>query len=94
MNLNVTEDVKTVSELKKNVRSIFQQIHRTGRPVLITVMGKPDMVLVTAAQYERAMRGREVESLLEEGEKSVEKKGTRPFRRFLSEFKRAKKIPG
>jgi prevent-host-death family protein len=93
MNLDVTEDVKTVSELKKNVRSIFQQIHRTGRPVLITVKGKPDMVLVKADQYERAMRGRDVELLLEQGEKSIREKGTRPFRQFLGELKRAKKIP-
>lgn len=40
------EDFKSISDLRKKTREIFEQIHRTGRPVIITVNGKPDAVLL------------------------------------------------
>lgn len=60
----------------------------------MTGRDKPNMVLVEAHHDERVMRGREVELLLEQGEESIRKKGTRPLRQFIGEFKRAKKISG
>ena len=34
------EDIKTVSELKKKTNEIFSQMHKTGRPIVVTVNGK------------------------------------------------------
>ena len=91
MAISLTEDVKTVSELKKNLKGVFEQIHRTGRPVVITVKGKPDVVLVDAAVFEEKLRSYNVALLLEEGEQSIRASGTRPMRTFLREMKRGKK---
>ena len=93
MAISLVEDVKTVSELKKNLRSIFEQLHRTKRPVVVTVNGKPDVVLIEAAAFEKTLETLTLSRLLQEGEESVRAKGTRPAREFLREFKRAKKIP-
>ena len=41
MSIHITEDIKSVSDLKKKTREIFKQIHRTGRPIIVTVNGKP-----------------------------------------------------
>ena len=37
MTFSLTEDIKTVSELKKNLRAVLNQIRQTGRPVMVTV---------------------------------------------------------
>lgn len=92
MSISLTDDIKTVSELKKNLRSVFQQIHKTGRPVVVTVNGKPDMVLIDAAQFERRLRALNLTSLLERGEEDIRRGKTKPARAFLEEFRRGKKI--
>ena len=93
MSISLTEDVKTVSELKKHIRSVFQQIHQTGRPVVVTVNGKPDVVLVDAELFERRLRSINLAALLGRGEEDIRRGRTKPARAFLEEFRRAKKIP-
>ena len=56
MSVSIVEDIKSVSELKKHAREIFDQLHRTGRPVVITVNGKPDVVLLSARVFEEKLK--------------------------------------
>jgi prevent-host-death family protein len=91
--LSLTEDVKTVSELKNSLRSVFEQIHQTGRPVVVTVNGKPDVVLMDAAQFERKLRALNLAALLARGEDDIRRGRTRPARAFLGELKREGKLP-
>jgi prevent-host-death family protein len=93
MALSLTEDVKTVSELKHSLRSVFEQIHQTGRPVVVTVNGKPDVVLMDAAQFERKLRALNLASLLARGEDDIRRGRTRPARALLRELKREAKVP-
>ena len=46
MSINISEDIKSVSDLKKKTNAIFKQMHNTGRPIIVTVNGKPDAVLL------------------------------------------------
>ena len=93
MPLSLTEDVKTVSEVKQNLRAVLGQIRDTGRPVVVTVNGKPDAVLIDVDTYERKLRSLNLVGLLAEGEQDVQQGRTRPASAFLKELKRAKKIP-
>ena len=56
MATSFTEDIKPVSELKKKTSEIFKQMHRTGRPILVTVNGKPDAVLLGVEVFENPLR--------------------------------------
>ena len=56
MSLSLSEDIKSVSDLKKKTNEIFRQIHRTGRPVIVTVNGKPDAVLIDVEVFEKKLR--------------------------------------
>ena len=94
MPLSLTEDVKTVSEVKQNLRAVLGQIRDTGRPVVVTVNGKPDAVLIDVETYERKLKSLNLVGLLAEGEQDVQQGRTRPASAFLKEFKRAKKISG
>ena len=94
MPLSLTEDVKTVSEVKKNLRAVLEQVRDSGRPVVVTVNGKPDAVLVDVETYERKLKSLNLVSLLAAGERDIRRGRTRPASAFLKELKRAKKIPG
>ena len=75
MSLSLTEDFKTVAELKKKPEEILRQVHRTGRPVVITENGKPSVVMMDAASYERRLQAVRLARLLEEGEASLRNEG-------------------
>lgn len=94
MPVSITEDIKSVSDLKKHTREIFEQLHRTGRPVVITVNGKPDVVLLDARQFEKKLKALNISVLLAEGEADVKAGRTRPAREVLRELKDAHKVPG
>jgi prevent-host-death family protein len=63
MPISVTEDIRSVSELKRDTRKIFRHLHETGRPMVVTVKGKPDVVLLDAAVYERRLAEINLEAL-------------------------------
>lgn len=92
MPLSLTEDVKTVSELKKSLRAVLEQIRKTGRPVVVTVNGKPNAVLIDVETYERKLKALNLVGLLAEAEENIRRGRTRSASAFLKEFKRAKKV--
>jgi len=92
MGLSLTEDIKSVSEFKRQIRQVFTQLHRTGRPVVITVNGRPDVVLLDAALFERKLSTLNLHALLAEGEADVAARRTRPARPAIRALRRAAKI--
>ena len=84
----------TITELKRNTRKILERIHHTGRPIVVTVNGKADAVIIDAKTFEKHLRASNMARLLAPAEKDVVSKRTRPVRSFLREFKSARKIPG
>ena len=39
--ISPSEDIRSVTDLKRNTRDILDHLHATGRPVILTVMAKP-----------------------------------------------------
>lgn len=37
MSVSITEDIKTVSDLKTKTGDVFRQLHRTGRRVILYI---------------------------------------------------------
>lgn len=92
MSISLTEDVKTMTDLEKAPHKIVAQIHETGRPVVITKNGKPDLVILDAASYERRLKTANLAQLLAEGEADIKAGRTQSYDEFIKEFRRAKKI--
>lgn len=92
MAIVLTEDIKSASELKKHMREIFQQTHKTKRPVVITVNGKPDVVVLDIEVFEENLKTRKISQLLAAAEDDIRHGRTRPARAFLKTFKNARKI--
>ena len=94
MAMQISEDIRSITELEKNASKILEQIRETGRPIVITVKGKAGAVLMDAKTYEKHLRAANMSRLLAPAEADVAAGRVRPFRSFLREFKNARKISG
>src|SRR5208283_3903716 len=92
MPVSLIEDIKSVTDLKKKTNEIFTQLHRTGRPVIVTVNGKPDVVLLDVDVFEKKLKALNIGLLLAEAEAEVKKGNARPAKDFLRDFKHSAKI--
>lgn len=94
MSMDFVNDIKTVTDLKNNTNKIFKQLHSTGRPIVVTVNGKPDAVLMDVAVYEKKLKAVKLGKLLKEAEKDVGLGKTRPARAFMKAMKDNESLPG
>ena len=92
MAMKLIDDIRSVTELKRKTREILNQVRETGRPVVLTVNGKADAVLMDARTFERHLSASNAARLLAPAEEDVRAGRTRSMRAFLREFKRASKI--
>jgi prevent-host-death family protein len=86
MPISLTEDFKTIAELKKDLSQVLEQVHRTGRPVVVTRGGKPDLVILDAATYEERLKTAHFGRLLAEAHADVRAGNTRPAEEFFEEL--------
>lgn len=94
MSISISEDIKSVSELKKKTNEIFRQMHHTGRPIIVTVNGKPDAVLLDVDVFEKKLKSLNLGMLLAEAEADVRAGRTREARDFIHEIKAGAKVSG
>jgi prevent-host-death family protein len=92
MSLNLSEDIRSVTDLKRKTKEILSQVHRTKRPVVLTVNGKADAVLMDTKIYEKHLKAGNMARLLARAEEDVAAGRTRPLRSFLKHFKHARKV--
>jgi prevent-host-death family protein len=92
--ISPSEDIRSVTELKRNTRGVLDHLHDSERPVILTVNGRADSVLLNVHQYERLIKAANMANLLAVAEADVENGRTHPARSFITEFKHAKKIQG
>ena len=92
MRYNILEDIKTISELKTRTRAVVQHVRSTRRPVVVTIQGRPAVVLLDAGEHERQQQILDLALLLAEGERDVREGRVRPAREFLAELPGGKKL--
>lgn len=92
MAFSISEDIRPITDLKKHTREVLDQVRKTGRPVILTVNGRADAVILDAKTYERHLKASNLARLLGPAEADVAVGRTRPMRAFLREFKNAHKI--
>jgi prevent-host-death family protein len=92
MAINLAEDIRSVTDLKRKTRDILDQIHNTKRPVVLTVNGRADAVIMDVEVYEKQLKAANMARLLAPAEEEVAAGKTRPMREFLKELKSVRKI--
>jgi prevent-host-death family protein len=92
MAISLTEDFTTLEELRADPAVVIAKVHRTGRPVVVTVQGKPDVVILDAAVYESRVKAVNFAQLVAQAEAEVRAGLARPVKEASKELARAKKV--
>ena len=92
MVLNITEDIRSITDLKRNTNSVLAQVQKTKRPVVLTVNGKAEAVLMDAHEYERISDAFKLLKLLLPAEEDIVNGRCKEAKTFFEDFKRDKKI--
>jgi prevent-host-death family protein len=93
MSISLTEDFKTVDELRQDPEAILNQIRNTGRPIVITHDGKPGAVMLPVEAFERLIHTINLARLLGEAQEDIRAGRTQPLDEWMKEFERANKLP-
>ena len=51
--IDVTEDIHSLTTFKRNSSGLMKQMKKTGRPLVLTIKGKAEVVLLDAATYQQ-----------------------------------------
>lgn len=92
MQLSITEDICSLTELQQDVNSILAYLHSSKRPVILTVNGRADAVLVDASEYEKTTSAFDLLKLLIPAEEDIPARRYTEATAFFKEFKRGKDI--
>lgn len=92
MAINIVEDICSVTDLKKNTSGLIQQVHKTHRPIVLTVNGKAEAVLIDAEEYEKSEEALALAKMLLKAEQDIANERIRPAKEFFKEFRSAKKV--
>ena len=92
MTISITEDIRSITDLKRNTSAVLEQIHKTKRPIILTVNGKAEAVIVDAKEYEKTTNAFNLLKLLSPAEEDIRDGRYTEAKDFFKEFKSAKKI--
>jgi PHD/YefM family antitoxin component YafN of YafNO toxin-antitoxin module len=53
--LDISRDIKPLSNFKRNSVAVIGQLKRTGRPVVLTINGKAEVVVQDAKSYQHLL---------------------------------------
>jgi len=87
--LELDKDIDSLSNFKRHTAEFLQRIKASGRPVILTVAGKAEVVVQDAAAYQRLLElAEQLESLdrLQQSLEDVDKGRTRPLREALQDL--------
>jgi prevent-host-death family protein len=53
--INLAEDIESLSRFKRNTVDLVERMRRTGRPIVLTVNGKAELVVQHVESYQRLL---------------------------------------
>jgi prevent-host-death family protein len=92
MTINLTDGIRSITELKRDTNKILKQVHDTKQPVILTVNGKAEAVLMGAKEYDDLSQALAMFKLLIPAEEDVNKNRLTDAEDFFRNFRNDKKI--
>jgi len=89
--LDVNRDINSLSNFKRNTSEFIRQLKETGRPVVLTVNGKAELIVQDTASYQRLIELADRAEQLEIAKRSVAEMNAglgRPAEEMLAEMRR------
>jgi prevent-host-death family protein len=95
--LDIATDIQSLSTFKRDTAKVAEQLKKTGRPVVLTVNGKAEMVVQDAAAYQRLVElaeQAEMLAFLREGKAEIDAGRTLPALEALDALAKKYKLTG
>jgi prevent-host-death family protein len=94
--IDITKDIQPLTTFRNNSVKFMKRLKKTRRPIILTVNGKPEAVVQSAAEYQRlldlAALGSEEEAI-RQGLEDMREGRTRPLNEVVEEMRRKHAIP-
>lgn len=87
--MKLTRDIQSLSTFKRDTAKIVRQLKKTGRPVVLTVNGKAELVVQDAESYQKLLEAQDRMETIEgikRGLESMRRKAGKPADTFFEEF--------
>ena len=55
MNMDLSKDIRSLSDFKRNTSELMERMQESGEPMVLTVNGKAKLVVQHAAPYQKLM---------------------------------------
>ena len=91
--LKIPEDIQSLTAFKRNTAEFLDRLKTTGRPVVLTVNGRAEVVVQDATSYQELLERIEAIEGIRRGLEEARSGRTRPARKALERVRRKHKIP-
>ena len=95
--IDITKDIQPLTTFRNNSVKFMKRLKKTRRPIILTVNGKPEAVVQSAAEYQRLLdlaAQADPEEGLRQGLDEIAKGRTRPAREVFAELREEYGIRG
>lgn len=93
--MNLKEDIRPLSDFKRNTGEILEHLRRSRRPVVLTINGKAEMVVQDAAAYQKLLddiERMETNEGIRKGLEDMAAGRTRPAHEVIASLKRRRAL--
>ena len=94
--LDISNDIRSLSDFKRNSREFLEQMRETGNPVVLTVNGRAEVVVQDAASYQKLLDyvdEMEAREGIKRGLADVGAGRVTPLEKFEKQFRKKHGIP-
>lgn len=87
--MNLSRDIRPLTDFKRNTHEFLAQLKATGRPVILTINGKAELVVQDAASYQKLLNladRLEMIQTVKEGLASIDRGEGRPMDEVFDEL--------
>jgi prevent-host-death family protein len=94
--LDIRNDIRSLSDFKRNSREFLEQMRETGNPVVLTINGRAEVIVQDAASYQKLLDYiDDLEALegVKRGLADVKAGRATPLGKFEKDFRKKHGIP-
>ena len=91
--VDLANDIRSLSEFKRNTVDLLDRLRRTGHPLVLTINGKAELVVQDAGAYQALLDRVEAIEGIQRGLADVKAGRTRPARQVFARLRRKHGIP-
>jgi prevent-host-death family protein len=94
--IDITKDIQPLTTFRNNSVKFMKRLKKTRRPIILTVNGKPEAVVQSAAEYQRLLdlaAAADANEGIRQGLEDVREGRTRPADEVFEKMRRKYAIP-